>query len=44
LSLGLSHRRLERSGIDLHQRIANMNDLAFLVFYFRDLPRNARRQ
>ena len=39
LSLGLSHRRLKRSGIDLHQRIADMNMLPLLVFYFRDLSR-----
>ena len=39
--LALSYRRLERSRIDLHQRIADVDELAFLVFYFRDLSGNA---
>ena len=44
LSLGLSYRGLEWSWVYLQQRIARMNELSFLVFYFRDLPRNARRK
>ena len=41
---GLGKRGLEWCGINLHQRISDVNALSLLIFYFRNLSRYARGQ